>query len=134
MKKEKIITKKTIAAAFASSVLATTLVASEAMAKHHTERCADIVKGGKNGCAIKRLGTSCHGHASEDNTVGAWIKVPTGTCNEIVAICTDKAKPPKGVEAKAIEKACAKVAAQTDPEIMGGRLVDKYGESLGKKY
>lgn len=133
MKKEKIITKKTIAAAFASSVLATTLMTPSVIAKHHTERCADIVKGGKNGCAIKRLGTSCHGHAGEDNTVGAWIKVPTGTCTEIVAICAGKIKPPKDVNAEAMEKACGKVAAQSDPEVTGGRLVDKYGESLPTK-
>ena len=118
--------------AIASSILSAALlsVAPIAKAGSDTERCADVVKGGKNDCAIKALGTSCQGSASEDNTRGAWIKVPAGTCGNIVAICAGEAEAPAGTDAKRLAKSCKRIAEQEDASIVGGRLVDKYGESI----
>ena len=64
----------TISAALATSVLATALMSAAPVAHAaKSERCADVVKGGSNTCAVKSLGISCQGNATEDNMVGAWI-------------------------------------------------------------
>ena len=97
-------------------------------AKH--EKCADVVKGGTNSCAVTSLGISCQGNAKEDNMVGAWIKVPNGTCGNIVAICAGTAEAPEGTTEKKLAKACEKIADQTDETVVGGRIVDRYGESI----
>lgn len=124
-------TNKALGSAIATSVLATALMtASGAAQASSTERCADVVKGGKNSCAVKSLGISCQGNATEDNMVGAWIKVPAGTCGNIVSICAGEAQAPEGTKEKRLAKACAKIADQSDPAVVGGRLVDKYGESI----
>jgi len=129
MKNDK--SQKTLGAALATSVLATALMSASPIASAaSTERCADIVKGGKNSCAVTSLGISCQGNATEDNMVGAWIKVPKGTCGNIVSICTGAAEAPEGTKEKRLAKACKKVAEQTDEEVIGGRLVDKFGESI----
>lgn len=121
----------TLGAALASSVLATALMATAPVAHAaKTERCADVIKGGKNTCAVTSLGISCQGNATEDNMVGAWVKVPTGTCGNIVAICAGTAEAPEGTKEKRLAKACKKIAEQTDEAVVGGRLVDRYGESL----
>ena len=123
--------EKTLGVAVATSVLTAALMSvSPVAAAKSTERCGDIVKGGKNTCAVKSLGISCQGNAKEDNMVGAWIKVPTGTCGNIVAICAGTAEAPEGTKEKKLAKACKKVAEQTDPSVVGGRLVDKFGESI----
>lgn len=118
-------------AAIATSVLAAAMMGTSTIASAaSSERCADVVKGGKNSCASKSLGISCQGNATEDNMVGAWIKVPAGTCGNIVAICAGSAEAPEGTKEKKLAKACAKIADQTDETVVGGRLVDKFGESI----
>jgi len=132
MKTKKIIehSQKSLGSAVATSVLAAALMAAPSVASAaKSERCADIVKGGKNTCASKSLGISCQGNAKEDNMVGAWIKVPAGTCGNIVNICAGTAEAPEGTSEKKLAKACDKVADQEDG-VAGGRLVDKYGESI----
>lgn len=122
---------KSLGAALATSVLTTALMSVSTVASAaSTERCADIVKGGKNSCAVTSLGISCQGNATEDNMVGAWIKVPTGTCGNIVAICAGDVEAPEGTNERKLEKACDKVAEQTDESVVGGRLVDRFGESI----
>lgn len=121
---------KKLGTALATSVLAGALVSAIPTAAQASERCGDIVKGGKNLCAVTSLGIECQGNATEDNMVGAWIKVPDGTCANIVAICTGAAQAPEGTSERRLEKACSKVATQTDPSVVGGRLVDRYGESI----
>ncbi len=122
--------QKTLGSAVATSVLAAALMAAPTVATAaSSERCADIVKGGKNTCASKSLGISCQGNAKEDNMVGAWIKVPAGTCGNIVNICAGTAEAPEGTSERKLTKACSKVAEQ-EGEVAGGRLVDKYGESI----
>lgn len=132
MKIKKLATSKTLSVAFASSALAAALMASPTVAEagaKKSERCGDIVKAGKNSCAVKSLGISCQGNAKEDNMKGAWIKVPTGTCSNIVAICAGDAEAPEGTKEKKLAKACSKIAPQEDG-VVGGRLVNKYGEPL----
>lgn len=127
---KKTLNNRKIGAGLATSVLAGALLATSPAALAKSERCADVVKGGKNTCASKSLGISCQGNATEDNMVGAWIKVPEGTCANIVAICAGSAEAPEGTSEKKLKKACKKIADQTDPAVVGGRLVDKYGESI----
>ena len=122
---------KSASGAFATSVLAAALMGTSGVASAaSTERCADVVKGGKNSCAVTSLGISCQGNATEDNMVGAWIKVPTGTCGNIVAICAGDADAPEGTSEKKLSRACGKIAEQEDEAVVGGRLVDKFGESI----
>ena len=64
MKSQKILkqSQKTLGAAVASSILTAALMAVPTVASAaSTDRCADIVKGGKNTCASKQLGISCQG-------------------------------------------------------------------------
>lgn len=132
MKSKKTISQsqKTLGAAVASSILGAAIMAMPTVASAaSTERCADIVKGGKNTCASKTLGISCQGNAKEDNMVGAWIKVPAGTCGNIVALCASPSDAPEGVSEKKLAKACGKLADQAEG-VVGGRLVDKHGESI----
>jgi uncharacterized membrane protein len=50
-------------------------------AKGDTEKCAGIVKAGKNDCGTSV--SSCAGTAKVDNDKEAWILVPAGTCDKI---------------------------------------------------
>jgi len=123
--------QKTLGAAVATSVLAAALMAvpTIASAGSSTERCADIVKGGKNTCAVKSLGISCQGNAADDNMPGAWIKVPAGTCGNIVELCAGGAEAPEGTNEEKLAKACTKIAEQEEG-IVGGRVVDNMGETV----
>ena len=123
--------QKTVGAAFATSVLAAALMAvpTIASAGSDTERCADIVKGGSNTCAVKSLGISCQGNAKDDNMPGAWIKVPAGTCGNIVEICAGDAEGPEDLNEEKLAKVCSKIADQEEG-VAGGRVVDKMGASV----
>lgn len=46
------------------------------------EKCAGVVKAGKNDCATSA--NSCAGQAKVDGNKEAWIYVPKGTCEKIV--------------------------------------------------
>ena len=50
--------------------------------KDETEKCAGIVKAGKNDCGTSK--SSCAGTAAADHDPDAWILVPKGTCDRIV--------------------------------------------------
>ena len=50
-------------------------------AKGDTEKCAGIVKAGKNDCGTSQ--SACAGTASADRDGEAWILVPAGTCEKI---------------------------------------------------
>lgn len=123
--------KKSTSLSLAASVLGLALISTTNPATAaSTERCADIVKGGKNTCAVASLGISCQGNARNDNMIGAWIKVPTGTCTSIVSICNSSSTAPEGTDSKRLKKACDKIAVQTEASVTGGRLVDENGVSL----
>jgi uncharacterized membrane protein len=51
-------------------------------AKGDMEKCAGIVKAGKNDCGS--AGNACAGTAKKDGEKDAWILVPKGTCAKIV--------------------------------------------------
>jgi uncharacterized membrane protein len=46
------------------------------------EKCAGIVKAGKNDCQTSN--SACAGSAKKDGQKDAWIYVPQGTCDRIV--------------------------------------------------
>ena len=50
-------------------------------AKGDTEKCAGVVKAGKNDCGTSR--SACAGTATVDRDPEAWILVPAGTCERI---------------------------------------------------
>jgi uncharacterized membrane protein len=50
-------------------------------AKGDTEKCAGIVKAGKNDCGTSK--SACAGTATVDRDAEAWILVPAGTCERI---------------------------------------------------
>ncbi|MGH1539813.1 MAG: BufA1 family periplasmic bufferin-type metallophore [Arenicella sp.] len=118
-------TKTLISTAAATSILAAAMmtVSAPALAGAKSERCAGVVKAGKNGCEAN--GHGCAGQAAVDNDPNEWVKVPTGTCGNIVSICTAKAAAPEGVSEKKIAKVCGKIAEQTDVAVTGGKVVEK---------
>jgi len=66
------------------SLVAVGLSAASTMAlaaKGDTEKCAGIVKAGKNDCGTSK--SACAGTATADRDAEAWILVPTGTCERI---------------------------------------------------
>jgi uncharacterized membrane protein len=67
-----------------ASLIAIGLGAASTMAlaaKGDTEKCAGIVKAGKNDCGTSK--SACAGTATADRDAEAWILVPTGTCERI---------------------------------------------------
>jgi len=67
-----------------ASLIAVGLSAASAAAlaaKGDTEKCAGIVKAGKNDCGTSK--SACAGTATADRDAEAWILVPTGTCERI---------------------------------------------------
>ncbi|MCR9143746.1 MAG: DUF2282 domain-containing protein [bacterium] len=53
----------------------------KAAPSYDAEKCAGIVKKGKNDCGTSVH--SCSGHAKVDNDPEEWIYVPKGTCEKI---------------------------------------------------
>lgn len=47
-----------------------------------TEKCAGVIKAGKNDCGSSIGG--CHGSIHTDRHPESWIEVPKGTCEKIV--------------------------------------------------
>lgn len=78
MSKRGMLLKSAVATAIALSMTATPVVAG----KPGMEKCAGIVKAGKNDCGTSKL--SCSGTSTVDNDAEAWIYVPEGTCEKIV--------------------------------------------------
>lgn len=67
--------------------------------KDHTkdEKCAGVIKAGKNDCATSR--NQCHGHVKTDRDAEAWIYVPKGLCERIAgAHITAAVDPTPGVK------------------------------------
>ena len=87
MNRRDILLRSTIAGAVALGLTAAPALA----AKPGMEKCAGIVKAGKNDCGTSKL--SCQGTVTEDGDKEAWIYVPIGTCEKIVGA---KVYKPKG--------------------------------------
>ena len=57
--------------------------------KAENEKCAGIVKAGKNDCGTSK--SSCAGTSTADRDPEAWVYVPKGTCARLVGgTVTDK--------------------------------------------
>lgn len=75
---------KTLSACGLAGLIAMSLtLASQhaAAAAGDTEKCAGIVKAGKNDCGTSK--SACAGTSKVDNDAEAWILVPKGTCERI---------------------------------------------------
>jgi uncharacterized membrane protein len=70
-----------IQSAVASAVALGLSAAPALAAKQDMEKCAGIVKAGKNDCGTSK--SSCAGTSKVDNDPDAWIYVPKGTCERI---------------------------------------------------
>lgn len=58
--------------------------------KEGFEKCAGVVKAGKNDCGTSTHG--CAGQAAKDGDKEEWLYVPTGTCDKIVGAKLYQAK------------------------------------------
>jgi len=77
-----------------ASLLAVGLAAGNALAaKEGMEKCAGVVKAGKNDCGTSQ--SSCAGTAKKDGDKEAWVYVPKGTCEKIVGGSVVAAKAEK---------------------------------------
>jgi len=77
MNKREFLLKSAVASAVALGLTATPAFA----AKPGMEKCAGIVKAGKNDCGTST--SSCQGTSTRDNDPNVWIYVPKGTCEKI---------------------------------------------------
>ena len=59
------------------------------------EKCAGVVKAGKNDCGALNGKHSCAGHADHDNEDHEWVYVPKGTCDKITGGKVAAIKPAK---------------------------------------
>ncbi|MEO8804770.1 MAG: DUF2282 domain-containing protein [Burkholderiaceae bacterium] len=75
--------KPLIASSLASLIaVSLSMAASTAYAaKDDVEKCAGIVKAGKNDCGTSK--SACAGTTKADRDAEAWITVPKGTCERI---------------------------------------------------
>ena len=75
--------KPLLASSLASLIAMSLSIASNSAfaAKDDTEKCAGIVKAGKNDCGTSK--SACAGTAKGDRDAEAWISVPKGTCERI---------------------------------------------------
>ena len=64
------------------------------------EKCAGIVKAGKNDCGTSK--SSCAGTAKADRDAEAWVYVPKGTCDKIAGgtVTTSPMAKPGGAKGK----------------------------------
>lgn len=79
------------AAAFTAGAMADNLDHSK------DEKCAGVIKAGKNDCATSK--NQCHGHVTSDRDPEAWIYVPKGLCDKVAgAHITNQFDPTPGVK------------------------------------
>jgi len=78
MKNEQVI-KSAIAGVLALGLAAG--ATSALAAKGDNEKCAGVVKAGKNDCGTSM--NACAGQVTSDNNAEAWIYVPKGVCERI---------------------------------------------------
>lgn len=59
-------------------------------AKEGFEKCAGVVKAGKNDCGTSQH--ACAAQARKDGDKEEWVYLPTGTCDKIVGASVYQAK------------------------------------------
>lgn len=74
-------TDRLVRAAFASLIALSVSSGTALAAKGDMEKCAGIVKAGKNDCGTSK--NACSGQVKTDSDPEAWISVPTGLCAKI---------------------------------------------------
>jgi uncharacterized membrane protein len=79
MKKTDLMVRSALAGLMAMGLVAAGT--SALAAKDDQEKCAGIVKAGKNDCGTSY--SSCAGTAKKDGDAETWIYVPKGTCERI---------------------------------------------------
>ena len=82
-----------LASLFALGVVNNVVVA--ATDHSNDEKCAGVVRAGKNDCATPH--NACHTQITVDKSPEAWIYVPKGTCDKIAGahVTTVNVKAPK---------------------------------------
>lgn len=66
-----------------AGLLALSAVNNQAMAaKEGFEKCAGLVKAGKNDCGTSQH--ACSGQSKKDGDKEEWVYVPNGTCDKLV--------------------------------------------------
>jgi uncharacterized membrane protein len=91
---------KLIRSAFAALLTVGIAGAASVAQAADTEKCAGVIKAGKNDCGTSH--SSCHGSIKVDNDKEAWIEVPAGTCERIAGayITTSPYAKPGGKDGK----------------------------------
>ena len=79
MKKSDVLIRSAFAGLIAVGIIGSG--GSAIAAKGDQEKCAGVVKAGKNDCGTSY--SSCAGTAKKDNDAEAWIYVAKGTCERI---------------------------------------------------
>lgn len=59
------------------------------------EKCAGIVKAGKNDCGALDGKHGCAGQSTLDNADNEWVYLPTGSCEKISGAVVKAQKPAK---------------------------------------
>ncbi|MGQ0657538.1 MAG: BufA1 family periplasmic bufferin-type metallophore [Chromatiales bacterium] len=87
-------TKYVVTSALASVLALGLAASSNAATEDHSkdEKCAGVIKAGKNDCSTSR--NACHSHVTVDGDPEAWIWVPKGTCEKIVGARLSSIKSP----------------------------------------
>lgn len=81
----------------ASAVAFTANAVADNLDHTKDEKCAGVIKAGKNDCATSK--NQCHGHVNTDRDAEAWIYVPKGLCAKIAgAHVTAQIDPTPGVK------------------------------------
>jgi uncharacterized membrane protein len=84
-----------LSGAAAATLLAAAMASDTANAgKPGMEKCAGIVKAGKNDCGTSKH--DCSGNAKTDKDPEEWVYVPVGTCEKIVGAKLVAEKPKAG--------------------------------------
>ena len=74
--------KRVLISALTGAVVLGAATISVSASAAENEKCAGVVKAGKNDCATSA--NSCAGQVKADGNKEAWIYVPKGTCEKIV--------------------------------------------------
>jgi uncharacterized membrane protein len=85
--------RSAIAAVIAAGAISFTVNAVADNLDHtKDEKCAGVIKAGKNDCATSK--NQCHGHVKVDRDPEAWIYVPKGICEKIAGASISSAIDP----------------------------------------
>lgn len=88
MNDSRILTASALAAVLTLAAAVATTPAQAA--KEGFEKCAGVVKAGKNDCGTSKH--ACAGQATKDGDKEEWVYVPNGTCDKIAGATVYKPK------------------------------------------